>query len=326
MFAKRFLPHVNYRILASGTPLAHSQLDVFGQFRAAAPAVFGPTYAAFKTRYAVMGGPSREWVVGYKNQADLEDRMAPLTWRATKREALPDLPEQIDVEYATELSASAARIYKQLERDMITEIRGHMLTAANCLTKVLRLQQLTGGALKSDDGAEHIVDDGKRKLLADTLEDLGDEPVVIFCRFRSDIDAAHEACMQSLPKCKDAQGNVLPVSLELSGKRDELERWQAGEAQALVVQVQSGSVGISLVRANVAIYYSISSSLVEYDQSRDRLHRPGQRRPCTYIYLTCQGTIDQKILAALRARQDVIESIMRSVAEKAKQEGAIADR
>jgi SNF2 family DNA or RNA helicase len=107
--------------------------------------------------------------------------------------------------------------------------------------------------------------------------------------------------------------------LELSGTRDELERWQAGEAQALVVQVQSGSVGISLVRASVAIYYSLSSNLVEYDQSRSRIHRPGQKRPCTYIYLTCQGTIDQKILAALRARQDVIESIMRSVAEKAKQ-------
>jgi SNF2 family DNA or RNA helicase len=319
MFAKRLLPHATYRVLASGTPLAHSQLDIFGQFRAAAPSVFGPTYAAFKTRYAVMGGPSREWVVGYKNQADLEDRMAPLTWRCTKREALPDLPEQIDVEYATELSASAARIYRQLEQDMISEIEGHLLTAANCLAKVLRLQQLTGGALKTDDGASHIVDDGKRKLLADTLDDLGDEPVVIFCRFRSDIDAAHDACRESLPKHKDAQGHDLPVSLELSGTRDELERWQAGEAQALVVQVQAGSVGISLVRASVAIYYSLSSNLVEYDQSRSRIHRPGQKRPCTYIYLTCQGTIDQKILAALRARQDVIESIMRSVAEKAKQ-------
>lgn len=84
--------------------------------------------------------------------------------------------------------------------------------------------------------------------------------MVVFCRFRSDIDAAHEACTQSLPKHKDAQGNALPVSLELSGTRDELERWQAGEAQALVVQVQSGSVGISLVRANVAIYYSLSSN------------------------------------------------------------------
>jgi SNF2 family DNA or RNA helicase len=245
--------------------------------------------------------------------------MAPLTWRCTKREALPDLPEQIDVEYATELSASAARIYRQLEQDMISEIEGHLLTAANCLAKVLRLQQLTGGALKTDDGASHIVDDGKRKLLADTLDDLGDEPVVIFCRFRSDIDAAHDACRESLPKHKDAQGHDLPVSLELSGTRDELERWQAGEAQALVVQVQAGSVGISLVRASVAIYYSLSSNLVEYDQSRSRIHRPGQKRPCTYIYLTCQGTIDQKILAALRARQDVIESIMRSVAEKAKQ-------
>ena len=317
-FARRFFPHVRYRVLATGTPLAHCQLDIFGQFRAVAPLVFGLNYAAFKMRYAVLYGPQGDWVKCPKNEEDLAQRMAPFTWRCTKRDALPDLPDQIDVDYATELSASAARIYRQLEQDMITEIEGHTLTAANCLTKVLRLHQLTGGALKSDDGAEHVVDESKRKLLADTLEDLGDEPLVIFCWFRTDIAAAHEACKQVLPKHKDKAGHDLPVSLELSGKRDELERWQAGEAQALVVQMGSGSVGISLVRANVAIYYSLSYKLVDFDQSRSRIHRPGQKRNCTYIYLTCQATIDQKMLAALRVRQDVIEAVMQSVAEKAK--------
>ncbi len=318
LFAKRFYGRAIYRVLTTGTPLAHCQLDAFGQFRAIAPSVFGMHYGPFKGEYAVMGGLNNGWVVGYRNEDRLAAKMAPLTWRCTKREALPDLPEEIDVEFSTELGAEAARIYRQLERDMITQVEGHTLTAANCLTKVLRLQQLTGGSLKTDDGGYHQVDDSKRNLLEDTLEDLGDQPMVIFCRFRSDIDASHAACARALPKHKDKHGHDLPVSLELSGKRNELERWQAGEGQALVVQMQSGSVGISLVRASVAIYFSVSTSLVEYDQSRSRIHRPGQKENCQYIYLTCTGTIDQKILAALRARQDVIESIMQSIAEKAK--------
>ena len=221
MFAKRFLPCAANRVLATGTPLAHSQLDIFSQFRAIAPSVFGPHYGPFKAKYAQMGGPTKGWIVGYRNQADLETKMAPLTWRCTKREVLPDLPDEMDVEFSTELSAEATRIYRQLERDMITQVEGHTLTAANCLTKVLRLQQLTGGSLKTDDGGYHNVDDGKRKLLADTLEDLGDQPMVIFCRFRSDIDAAHEACRCALPARQDKG----PVSLELSGQRNELERW-----------------------------------------------------------------------------------------------------
>jgi SNF2 family DNA or RNA helicase len=359
MFAKRLLPHAAARVLASGTPLAHSPLDVFAQFRAAAPAIFGPSYAAFKARYARLGGPDKKWIVGYQNTEDLERRMAPLTWRKTKAEALPYLPEQIDVEYTTELCPEAARIYREIERDMVAEFQGGKLTAANCRTKILRLQQLTGGAVPDDAGHHHQVDTGKRRLLQDTLEDLGDQPSVIFCRFRSDITAAHEAC--------EAAGRK---SLELSGTRNDLEAWQSGDlvhhvtdatgcsiptvysvlhghsddrpvraaidtyfrirgidpsgpmgigdGHDLVVQIQSGSVGISLVRASVAIYYSLSSNLVEYDQSRSRIHRPGQKNACQYIYLTCQGTVDQKILKALRNRQDVIEEIMTLIAERAR--------
>ena len=63
------------------------------------------------------------------------------------------------------------------------------VTAANAMVKLLRLQQVTGGCVPTDDGTTHRVDSGKQKLLADTLEDIGkDEPVVVFCRFHADLD------------------------------------------------------------------------------------------------------------------------------------------
>lgn len=312
MMAKRLIPVTGDRILATGTPLAHSPLDIFGQFRAAIPFVFGPSYAAFKQRYAKMGGPDKKWITGYQNLDQLEQKMAPFTWRKTKAEALPYLPSETDVEYTTEFQPETYRIYNELFRDMITEVAGQVLTTANAMTKVLRLQQICGGSVPTDDGTHHQVDNAKEKLLEDTLDDLAGQPVVIFCRFRSDIDAAHRACAALGLK-----------SAELSGTRNELVEWQEADdedpkqPQVLVVQVQSGSVGISLVRASVAIYYSLSSSLVEYDQSRSRIHRPGQKNACTYIYLTVKNTVDQLILAALRSRQEVIEYIMSRVQELA---------
>lgn len=305
MFAKRLRGSAEKVILASGTFLAHSPLDAYGQMRAADPKVLGTSAAAFRSQYAKLGGPNKQWVVGYQNTEELENKLAPFTWRKTKAEALPYLPEETEAEFATELVPAARKVYDEFEADLITAIEGETLSATNALTKILRLQQICGGGVPTDDGRYHIVDTSKRALLVDTLEDLGPVPSVIFCRFRSDIDAAHEACKLA--------GRT---SKELSGQRNDLEEWQAGEGDDLVVQVQSGSVGISLVRASTAIYYSLSCSLVEYDQSRSRLHRPGQKNTVTYIYLTIQDSIDQKILKALRARKDVVTEIMNEIQRK----------
>jgi hypothetical protein len=306
MFARRLRQRTKDVVLATGTPLAHSPLDIYGQFRAAAPGIFGTSYAAFKQKYAKMGGPDKKWVVGYDNTDDLERRMSPITWRCTKREALPDLPEEMDVEYSTEFDDEGARIYAEMERNLITEIEGGELTAQNALTKVLRLQQICGGAVPTDDGTYHVVDRSKYKLLVDVLEDLGPQPLIIFAQFRSDIEFCHEACA--------AAGLT---SLEVSGQRDELRAWQEGKADVLVAQNQSGSVGINGTRAHTAIYYSLATSLVLYDQGRSRIHRATQKHNCLHIYLTVRRTMDQKILKGLRSRQDVMESIMSSVAARA---------
>ncbi len=306
IFAKSLRARVRDVVLATGTPMAHSQLDVYGQFRAARPQVFGTSYAAFKQRYAKMGGPDKKWIVGYQNSDDLERRMAPYTWRCTKREALPDLPDEMDVEYSTEFDAEAERIYREMEKDLIAEIDGGQITAANALTKVLRLQQICGGCVPTDDGHAHVIDRSKHKLLVDVLDDLGRQPIIIFAQFKADLATCHEAC-------KEAGF----TSLELSGSRDELAQWQAGGADVLVTQNQSGSVGINGTRASVDIYFSLSTSLMIYDQSRSRTHRGGQMKKCLHIYLTIKGTVDQKILKGLRNRQDVIEFIMASVAKRA---------
>jgi SNF2 family DNA or RNA helicase len=313
-------------ILATGTPLAHSPLDIFAQFRAGMPWIWGTNYASFRARYAKMGGPQKTWVMGYQRVDELEARMAPLTWRKTKAEALPYLPSETVVEYSTEFSPAAKKIYDQLEKEFVTYIDGSELTAANVLVKLLRLAQVTGGAVPTDDHLYHVVDDAKRRLLADTLEDVY-APVVIFARFRSDIDFCHQAIEEADYNQETGEKKSFR-KYEISGSANDYHAWKAAAAAwnadtngkatppALVVQLQSGSEGISLVEASTAIYYSLTPRLIEFDQSRARLHRPGQKNAVTYIYLTVKGTVDQKVLASLLKRKDAIEEIMQSVHER----------
>jgi SNF2 family DNA or RNA helicase len=191
---------------------------------------------------------------------------------------------------------------------MVAELEGGYVTAANAGIRIMRLQQLTGGTLRAQnlDGSDSVqrVSEAKEGLLRDILEDI-DEPVVIFGRFHTDLDAAHRAVGGE-------------QSLELSGRANHLAAWQAGEGNALVVQVQSGGVGIDLTRARIAIYYSLGYSLADYMQSRARLHRPGQTRSVEYIHLIVRRSVDELVYTALAARADVVASVVEQMREQAK--------
>ena len=53
------------------------------------------------------------------------------------------------------------------------------------------------------------------------------------------------------------------------------------------------------------IYYANDFNLETRIQSEDRCHRIGQRNPVTYIDLIADGTIDEKIVKALRSKIDI---------------------
>ncbi|MCZ2149636.1 MAG: DEAD/DEAH box helicase [Bryobacterales bacterium] len=298
---KRLRPRARARLALTGTPMPHSPLDVYAQFRFLNQTIFGPSFAAFRQKYAVMGGFQRKQVTGFQCLDELEALMRTITYRVSKD--VLDLPPETHVTYECDLSREALRVYRDLEEDFVAEVRDGRVTASNAMVKLLRLQQVAGGWVKTDDGQYHRVDSAKQKLLADTLEDIGpEEPVVVFCRFHADMDAVHEAA-------KSAGF----TSLELSGRRDELKPWQDGGAQVLAVQISAGGVGVDLTRASYSIYFSLSFSLGEYDQALSRVHRPGQTRPVEHIHLVARNTVDVKIMRALEKRAEVVTAILAEI-------------
>jgi SNF2 family DNA or RNA helicase len=298
---KRLRMHSVYRIALTGTPMPHGPMDVYAIFRFLDITIFGPSFSAFRQTYAVMGGYLNKQITGFQKLDQLERLMSRITFRVGKE--VLDLPPETHVTYHCDLAAEARRVYRDLEEDFVARVLDGTVTAANAMVKLLRLQQVSGGVVPTDDGAIHRIDNSKQKLFADTLEDIGsDEPVVVFCRFHADLDAIHEACQQS---------GV--VSLELSGRRDELKRWQDGEGQVLAAQINAGGIGVDLTRARFSMYYSLSFSLGEYDQALSRVHRPGQTRPVEHIHLVARNTVDARIMRALEKRAEVVQSILAEI-------------
>lgn len=297
------------RVCLTGTPMPHSPLDLYGQFRFLDPEIFGTSFASMRAKYANCHPQFPGMVLSWKRQDELTGKLDANCWRVTADDVL-DLPEAIHETIEVELTPKTKRFYDGLEADMTAELEAGTVTVSNALTKILRMQQATSGYARIDDTPETVAIDGtpaKRMALQDRLEDLAStEPVVVFCRFRCDLEDVAAAAR--------ALGREYA---EVSGERKELERWQRGDAAILGVQIQSGGLGIDCTRAAYAFYYSLTHSLGDYDQSLARLRRPGQSRCVRYYHLVCKETIDEEIYAALRARRDVIESVMDKLSSRA---------
>lgn len=302
-FAGKLRATAKHRLALSGTPMAQSPLDVWGQFRALDPTIFGPSFHSFKHRYAIMGGWQGKQVVGMNPV--MEEELSRL-YKSVAFEvdsSVLDLPEPVHVTRSVPLGRKARKVYDALASDMYAEIGSGEVTIQNVLVKILRLAQVTGGLVTDDEGETHEVDSGKEDLLVDVLEDIdvASQPVVVFARFVHDLDVIRRV----------AEGLGYRVG-ELSGRSHDLtgDAKMPADIDVLAVQIQSGGVGIDLTRAKVGIYYSVGYGLADYEQSLKRLDRPGQTGSVTFVHLTCEGTIDEDIYTALAERQEVIDRVL----------------
>lgn len=311
LFFSRLGDRVPLKVCLTGTPMPHSPLDVYAQYRFLDKKIYGTSFTAFRSKYALLQPIGRniaaKKVVGFQNQDDLKSRFFQIAFQA-KTEDVMDLPEEFDVVRPVEISKKARIIYEQLKKEFVADLGSGVVTAGNALTRLLRLQQITSGYIREDNNLETAtigalveVDTAKREALEDLLEDMdAAEPVVVFCRFKQDIDNVHSIA--------SALGRK---SLELSGTINQLKEWQDGEAPIIAVQIQSGNLGIDLTRSRYSIYYSLGFSLGDYLQSRRRISRPGQTRTTTNYHLIATKTIDEQVYKALEARQDCVEAILK---------------
>lgn len=296
-----------YKLILSGTPVQNAPLDFFSQYKLLDEKIFGTSYYAFKTRYAVMGGYGNHQIVGYNNLDELVRKAHSIALRVTKDEAL-DLPETMDEFRYCELDSKAKKIYEQIRDDSIAELEAGEVTARNVLTKLLRLQQITGGYLKLDDGVEKQISDSKLLVLEEIVEDVVDsgKKVVIFARFVSEI----KAILKMVEKKKiDYRWIAGEVPIEERGEQVRVFQ-EDKNCKVFVAQIQTAGLGITLHAADTAVFYSVDFNYANYSQARARIHRIGQKNSCTYIHLLAKGTVDEKVMKALQKKEDMAKMVV----------------
>lgn len=297
----------SYRLLLTGTVITNKAIDVFSQYKFLNPAIYGNSFYAFRNRYFDMVGYGNHTPVLKKSmEGELTEKLHSISYRATKAECL-DLPETTDVIRQIELEPAALRIYRGLVKESYAELASGEVTATNILTRLLRLSQLTGGFLGNDEtAAVEQVSAAKLSALEDILDGAMAEgkKLVIIARFIPEIRAI----------CKLLEKRGLGYSCitgEVKNRDEQVARFQKEpEVMAFVGQIATAGLGITLTAASTMVFYSLDYSMSNFEQTKARIHRVGQRMPCTYLYLVARGTVDEKVLAALESKADLARTLV----------------
>lgn len=327
------IPH---RLVLTGTPMPHDPSDIFSQYLVIDRGeTFGTSFSRFMRRYAIMGGYKGKEIVDWVNKDEIEDLMYRRAFRVT--EDVSDLPPRIFTVRYGELDEEEWRVYSEMEEEYEAEVGGtferlddprvlaalapltdaasegkpldmddpKVITAANVLSRMMKLSQMTSGFMNDENKQEVEIGQSKLKLLLEVLDEIKrDEPLVIFARFKRDI-----------AKIKAALGERGYKVAELSGSRNEWREWRQGKFQVIVVQLQAGGVGINFTKCGerqckYCLYYGKDFNWGNYKQSIKRIHRPGQKETTIFITLVMRGTIDEKIEEVLETRGNLVEAIV----------------
>ena len=293
------------RRIATGTEAEEGLENLYSQFRFLDPNIIGVrSFTSFRHMFCIenqnqkANGQIYSQIVGYQNQDILAKRIAPFTYQKRKKDCL-DLPDKVYVTHSIEMEKEQERIYKQLEQELLYELKsGAIVDATMAITKMIRLQQILCGHVNSSNPkVSEIIPSNRANFVAEIVEQASSK-CIVFCRFIQDVELVVSALAQNSIRAVGVSSRVDGADRVL-----EIERWrQEPEAKALVITTATGGTGLTLNEATTTIVYSNTWSGTDRKQAEDRNHRIGQSSKVTYHDIIVPGAIDHRLLRVLMGK------------------------
>lgn len=288
-------------ILLSGTPtggkyeLLWSQLHLLGW--PISKELYWKQYVDF--HYEDNEGYPIRIIDGYKNVDRLKKKMRQYGCNFLKTDEVFDLPEQIH----NKIKVATTKEYRTFRKDCIVQLdiidyvgyecggpeeyhRYVELVGDTTLTKMLYERQLCGQ-----------YNEEKLAAFQDILESTNDR-LIVFYNFTAELDALEHIC--------DALGRAYSI---VNGQNKDLYAYEQIDDSVTFLQYQAGAMGLNLQKANKIVYFTPPLSSELFEQSKKRIHRIGQEKPCFYYYMTCRNSIEEKIYETLSMRKDFTDKL-----------------
>ena len=250
---------------------------------------------------------------GFKNLKELRDRISNCTFFIKKKDCL-DLPDKVYETLYSTMNSEQSRVYKQLKKDMFADYNDREVTVTNKLVMSLRLQMVTGGlfpyaetTIKLTPGGEEYFDTqysyeeiGSSCKIKTLIEDLEEVPkdtyIIVWARFIGEVQMINQALTNAGNTCEMYYGDANP---------SVIDRFKNGGFKILIA-TEKGAEGLNLQIATLHYFFSNTFRGDMRLQKEDRSHRIGQTNKVTYKDIICKGTIDERVYAVLKSKEDMI--------------------
>lgn len=316
------------RLVLTGTPIDKNPRDLWAVMRFIAPDVFGTVWKEFADEFLdepvfnhkVKGAIAKQKeMMRYtiaKNKApiradkmqDYADLSAPHMKRISKEDAGIKRAKVKKIKF--DLDPQEMKQYRKLERTMVVRENGKVIKAPLKIVQIGKLQQITGGHIKDEDGEIHRIGTSKRRLLRRMIAKYADdgEPFVVFCKYVFEVhELARMIERAGYGKGAKLWGKVKDLKKD-KRRTNMLLAFQRGEYPWIICQQRTGGVGVDLYRARKFFVYSMGHSFIDYDQMLSRGDFLEQNSEANYFLLLARSTIDMDISVGVEVKKSITEA------------------
>lgn len=300
-------PKVKRIVGLTGTPVPNGLMDLWAEFRLLDGGKrLGRFIGQYRERWFLPDKRNQMVVFSYKPKDGAEDEIyraiadITVSMKAMDRIRMPEL---IETEMKVSMSKDERKAYDSMKKDLVLSLSDGAVTASNAASLSGKLMQLSSGAVYTDE--ESFTEIHRRKLdaLEDAIESMNGKPLLIAYWFR------HERTRIS--------GLLTDLGIPWKEISDEssIREWNEGKLQAAVIHPASAGHGLNLQSGgSTLLWFTVPWSLEFYQQTVARLWRQGQKSETTVvIHLITEGTIDERVLAALRRKDQTQEALLEAV-------------
>lgn len=228
-----------------------------------------------------------------------------------------DIKDPIVVPVYVDLPPEARKKYREMERDMLTQIQGHDIEAFAAAAKIIKCQQLANGAIYtgSDEQIErdvsHWVEAHEEKLdaLESIIEENDGEPILVAYHFKPDLARLKKR---------------FPDGRHISTKADE-DAFKRGEIPLAFVHPQSIGHGVDGFQnvCHIIVFFALTFDLDPNDQIIERVGpmrqmQAGFDREVLVYQIIARNTIDETVAERLVEKRGVLDATMDALALKPK--------
>lgn len=209
------------------------------------------------------------------------------------------MPERVDNFIELEMPTESAKIYTEMERDMVVNLfSGDTIDAPSAAAVAGKLLQMANGAVYDADGQWHPLHNAKLDALGEIIESAQGQGVLVYYGYKFDLQRILER---------------FPQARVLKGDRD-VQDWNAGRVEVLLAHPDSAGHGLNLqAGGHILVWYGLTWSLEKYQQACARLYRQGQKHSVIVHHLVCKGTIDEDVIQSLRKKETGQEALLKAL-------------